>query len=158
MGLPCQYIVFLLKSFSLPLFNPILFHKRWKRGYHETNESVSGPVGKEIITTVSSNIDTEKKLSQAQKFRKLLKRTQILASLGSEVRMKAFQKRYEQLETIVSVWKRSEKVVITPEHDWNHFELRGKAEYIWKDKKESKEVQNENPLYGTKLSAQMNIQ
>ena len=150
MGLPCQHIVFLLKSFSLPLFNPVLFHKRWKRGYYETNESVSAPVGKEIITTVSSNIDTEKKLSQANKFRKLSKRTQILASLGSEVGVKAFQKRYEQLET---VWKRSEKVVIIPEHDWNHFELGGKAEYIWKDKKESKEVKNENPVYDTKLSA-----
>ena len=150
MGLSCQHIVFLLKSFSLPLFNPVLFHKRWKRGYYETNESVSAPVGKEIITTVSSNIDTEKKLSQANKFRKLSKRTQILASLGSEVGMKAFQKRYEQLET---VWKRSEKVVIIPEHDWNHFELGGKAEYIWKDKKESKEVKNENPVYDAKLSA-----
>ena len=150
MGLPCQHIVFLLKSSSLPLFNPVLFRKRWKRGYYETNESVSAPVGKEIITTVSSNIDTEKKLSQAHKFRKLSKRTQILASLGSEVGMKAFQKRYEQLET---VWKRSEKVVIIPEHDWNHFELGGKAENIWKDKKESKEVKNENPVYDTKLSA-----
>ena len=150
MGVPCKHIVFLLKSFSLPLFNPVLFHKRWKRGYYETNESVSAPVGKEIITTVSSNIDTEKKLSQANKFRKLSKRTQILASLGSEVGVKAFQKRYEQLET---VWKRSEKVVIIPEHDWNHFELGGKAEYIWKDKKESKEVKNENPVYDAKLSA-----
>ena len=64
--------------------------------------------------------------------------------------MKAFQKRYEQLET---VWKRSEKVVIIPEHDWNHFELGGKTEYIWKDKKESKEVKNENPVYDAKLSA-----
>ena len=150
MGVPCKHIVFLLKSFSLPLFNPVLFHKRWKRGYYEINESVSAPVGKEIITTVSSNIDTEKKLSQANKFRKLSKRTQILASLGSEVGVKAFQKRYEQLET---VWKRSEKVVIIPEHDWNHFELGGKAEYICKDKKENKEVKNENPVYDTKLSA-----
>ena len=28
MGLPCQHIFFLLKSFSLPLFNFVLFHKR----------------------------------------------------------------------------------------------------------------------------------
>ena len=66
-GLPCQHIVFLLKSFSLLLFNPVLFRKRWKRGYYETNESVSAPIGKEIITTVSSNIDTEKKTQSNSK-------------------------------------------------------------------------------------------
>ena len=43
--------------------------------------------------------------------------TQILASLGSEAGMKPFQKRYEQLETIISVCKRDEEVVITPEVD-----------------------------------------
>lgn len=57
------------------LFNPALFHKRWSREYHETNESVSAPFEKEIITTISSNSDTETKLSQAQKFRKLLKKS-----------------------------------------------------------------------------------
>lgn len=49
--------------------------------------------------------------------------------------MKTFQKRYEQLETIILLWKRGEEVVITPEHDLNQFELGGKAEYIRKDKK-----------------------
>ena len=107
---------------------------------------------KEIITAVSSNIDTEIKPSQAQTFRKLLKRTQILASLGSEGGVKTFQKRYEQSETIISVWKRGEEVIITPEHDLNHFELGGKTEYIRKDKKESKEVQDENSVYVMKLS------
>ena len=56
-----------------------------------------------------------------------MNRTQILASLGSEGGMKTFQKRYEQLETIILLWKRGEEVVITPEHDLNHFELGGKA-------------------------------
>ena len=73
MELPCQHIFFLLKSFSLPLFDPALFHKRWTREYYETNESVSTPFEKQVITTVSSNIDTEMKFSQAQKFRKLEK-------------------------------------------------------------------------------------
>ena len=68
--------------------------------------------------------------------------------------MKTFQKRYEQLETIILLWKRGEEVVITPEHDLNHFELGGKAEYIRKNKKESKEVQNENAMYDKELPAQ----
>ena len=136
------------------MFKPVLFHKRWARDYYETNESASTPFRKEIITTVSSNIDTSIKLSQAQKFRKLLNRTQILASLGSKGGMKTFQKRYEQLETIILLWKRGEEVVITPEHDLNHFELGGKAEYIRRNKKESKEEQNENAMYDTELPAQ----
>ena len=96
MGLPCHHIFFLPKFFSLPLFNPALIHKRWTKEYYKRNESVSAPFEKEIITIVSCNIDTEIKLSQAQKFRKLLKTTQILGSLGSESGMKTFQKRYEQ--------------------------------------------------------------
>ena len=68
--------------------------------------------------------------------------------------METFQKSYEQLGTIGSVWKRGEEVVIIPELDSNHFEMGSKAEYVRKDKKESKEVQDENLMYDTKLSMQ----
>ena len=48
------------------------------------------------------------------------------------------------LETIISVWKRGEEVVTTPEHGLNHFKLGGEGEYIRKDKKDENSVNDMN--------------
>ena len=93
MGLPCSHLLKLRFYLSLPLYDSSLANKRWAKSYYilssdarflETNI----PAEFESTTITGTEETNSHILSQSQKFNKLTRTCQILASIGSEGGMK----------------------------------------------------------------------
>ena len=118
MGLPCSHL-FKLRSFlSLPLFENSIANKRWSRQFYhscldekEFLEERPSHSSVELVVT-ETDVEPMKVLTQAQKYRKLIRTCQLLASVGSEGGMGTYTVRLEQLQNILQQWQKGEDVVV----------------------------------------------
>ncbi|XP_047126936.1 uncharacterized protein LOC124808018 [Hydra vulgaris] len=114
MELPCYHLFQLRKFLMLPMFDVQLVNRRWTKEYY--NQSLRARNDTNITSSVEivSEVDVKpvKTLTQAQKYRNLLKTCQLLASVGSEGGMVIFKKRQAQLEVILRQWQKGEEVTL----------------------------------------------
>ena len=117
MGLPCSHLLKLRSYLSLPLYGSSLANKRWTKSYYilSSDARFSGsniPAECESTTITGTEEANSQILSQSQKFNKLTRTCQILASSGSEGGMKQFELRHKQLQKIMEQWKIGKEVTI----------------------------------------------
>ena len=117
MGLPCSHLLKLRSYLSLPLYGNSLANKRWTKSYYilSSDARFSGsniPAECESTTITGTEEANSQILSQSQKFNKLTRTCQILASSGSEGGMKQFELRHKQLQKIMEQWKIGKEVTI----------------------------------------------
>ena len=117
MGLPCSHLLKLSSCLSLPLYDSSLANKRWTKSYYilssDARFSESNiPAECESTTVTATEKANSQILSQSQKFNKLTRTCQILASIGSEGGMKQFELRRRQLQRIMEQWKIRKEVTI----------------------------------------------
>ena len=98
MGLPCRHLLKLRSYLSLPLYDSSLANKRWTMSHYilssDARFSESNIPAEYESTTITGTEETNSQiLSQSQKFNKLTRTYQILASIGSEGGMKQFELR-----------------------------------------------------------------
>lgn len=124
MGLPCRHLLQLRSFLSLPLYDETLSNHRWtKTCYLESLDKrirkLEEPSDTQVhFTTMqdeTASVTKTKNLSQAEKFRLLMKKCQVLASLGSEGGIKTFTHRKEQLELIIEQWQKNNEIFVTTE-------------------------------------------
>jgi len=118
MGLPCRHLLKLRSFLSMPLFDELLANQRWTRNYYFKNldlKAMKSDIDEpKVVHLEYMEMETSSKriLSQAQKFNKLMKRCQVLASLGSEGGMKTFEEREKQIDYIIEQWQQNKEVKI----------------------------------------------
>ena len=117
MGLPCSHLLKLRSYLSLPLYDSSLANKRWTKSYYilSSDARFSGsniPAECESTTITGTEEANSQILSQSQKFNKLTRTCQILASIGREGGMKQFELRHKQLQKIMEQWKIGKEVTI----------------------------------------------
>ena len=117
MGLPCSHLLKLRSYLSLPLYYSSLANKRWAKSCYilPSDARFSGsniPAECESTAITGPEEANSQILSQSQKFNKLTKTCQILASIGSEGGMKQFELRHRQLQKIMEQWKIEKEVTI----------------------------------------------
>lgn len=140
-GLPCTHLLKLRSCLSLALFESSLVNRRWtKELLNNTLESKSVDIDSipsgavELVVSQDENkfsIEPTVVLSQAQKYRKLLRTCQLLASVGSECGMTVFGTRLELLQKILEKWQKGDDVCIFEDEIIYHYESSSdKAEEI----------------------------
>ena len=117
MGLPCTHLLKLRPYLSLPLYDSSLANKRWTKSYYilssDARFSESNiPAECESTTITETEEANSQILSQSQKFNKLTRTCQILASIGREGGMKQFELRHKQLQKIMEQWKIGKEIAI----------------------------------------------
>ena len=117
MGLPCTHLLKLRPYLSLPLYDSSLANKRWTKSYYilssDARFSESNiPAECESTTITETEEANSQILSQSQKFDKLTRTCQILASIGREGGMKQFELRHKQLQKIMEQWKIGKEIAI----------------------------------------------
>ena len=117
MGLPCTHLLKLRPYLSLPLYDSSLANKRWTKSYYilssDARFSESNiPAECESTTITETEEANSQILSQSQKFYKLTRTCQILASIGREGGMKQFELRQKQLQKIMEQWKIGKEIAI----------------------------------------------
>ena len=103
---PCSHLLKLRSYLSLSLYDSSLVNKRWTKSYYILSSyarfSESNIPAECESTTITGTEETNLHiLSQSQKFNKLTRTCQILASIGSEGGMKQFELRRRQLQKIM---------------------------------------------------------
>ena len=117
MGLPCSHLLKLRSYLSLPLYYSSLANKRWAKSCYilSSDARFSGsniPAECESTAITGTEEANSQILSRSQKFNKLTRTCQILASIGSEGGMEQFELRHRQLQKIMDQWKIVKEVTI----------------------------------------------
>ena len=118
MGLPCRHVIKLRSFLKLPLSDHSLINRRWTKEYYglltKTRFGVfdSDNAAYADVAHIENQNYTHNKLTQAQKFRKLMSTCQVIASVASEGGMESFEKRLSQLHLLLEHWKLGKEVIV----------------------------------------------
>ena len=101
-GLPCSHLLKLRSYLSLPLYDSSLANNRWTKSSSDALLLEYNMPAECQNTAINGTEETNLQiLSQSQKFNKLTRTCQILASIGGEGGMKQFELRHKQLQKIM---------------------------------------------------------
>ena len=111
MLLPCRHMFALRKMLSKPLYDPKICDNRWTFVYYQSTQRlfVSSLSSSSLAITVSKSKDV-RKLSQHEKYRKVVVLTSELASVASVASSAHFQRRIRLLKKLIDHWKNGEEV------------------------------------------------
>ena len=114
-----EFAVFL----SLAVFGTNIVNQRWTKEYYNfslgtRNCPETSPKSVELIVS-ETEIKPAKIKTQGQRYCSLMKTCQLLASLGSEGGMSAYESLHEQLQTVLEQWQRGQEVVVFANDDFN---------------------------------------
>lgn len=102
MSLPCRHIFALRAKIGKPLFDGSLCDKLWTLMYYrDTQRLFSSSTAEPRVIQTTSKINSRRKLSQHEKYRKALVFTSELASVASEASHVHFKRRLDVLEVFL---------------------------------------------------------
>lgn len=120
MQLPCRHIFAVRLHLSLDLFSPELCGTRWTLAYYCSSHRVLVTGGGDsstnndakALTIFQNPPNTQKVVSQHEKYRKAYHVTQKLASLASEAPMREFEEQLATLEKLLALWQNGARAVV----------------------------------------------
>ena len=120
MQLPCRHIFAVRLHLSLDLFSPELCGTRWTLAYYCSSHHVLVTGGGDsstnndakALTIFQNPPNTQKVVSQHEKYHKAYHVTQKLASLASEAPMREFEEQLTTLEKLLALWQNGGRAVV----------------------------------------------
>ena len=114
-GLHCEHVLALRIYFDEPVFDSNLIHQQWTKEYYQSALGTRFKTSEDSVEKVSINVSSDQErctLTQAQKFKKINKICQQIASVVSESGMRKFNKKYKQLKYLLELWQKGEEACI----------------------------------------------